>query len=282
MCHSFSKGAKNTESTESLENKVTDNKTEYVEKTVAEDKSERWRYPRFFGQSDGEKAFITGEDAKHLSTVLRMKSGELVVLCDNNGTDSLCRISLCQRDMAELEVIESRKNEAEPTVEITLFQCLPKSDKMDFIVQKATELGSVSVVPVLSKRCVSRPDEKSALKKTERWQKIAEEAAKQSGRGRIPEIHPLTDFRKAVKEYSGKGTGILFYECGGKKISQLITSNIEKIGIFIGSEGGFEPEEAAFAEENGIALATLGKRILRCETAPVAALAVLMNLTGNM
>ncbi|MDE6579860.1 MAG: 16S rRNA (uracil(1498)-N(3))-methyltransferase [Ruminiclostridium sp.] len=267
-------------STDSLENKDTDSKAEQI--TVTEDKTERWRYPRFFGQSDGERAFITGEDAKHLSTVLRMKAGELVVLCDNNKTDSLCRICLCQKDMAELEVLESRENDAEPSVEITLFQCLPKSDKMDFIVQKATELGVVGIVPVLSKRCVSRPDEKSVLKKTDRWQKIAEEAAKQSGRGRIPEIHPLTDFRKAVKEYRGKGTGILFYECGGEKISRLITEKTAKIGIFIGSEGGFEPEEAAFAEERGIALATLGKRILRCETAPVAALAVLMNLTGNI
>lgn len=282
MWHSFLKGAKNTESTESLKSMEKTAGAENTEKTVTEDKTERWRYPRFFGQNDGERAFITGEDAKHISAVLRMKAGELVILCDNNGTDSLCRISLCQRDMVELEVIDCKKNEAEPTVEITLFQCLPKSDKMDFIVQKATELGAVGVVPVLSKRCVSRPDEKSALKKVERWQKIAEEAAKQSGRGRIPEIFPLTDFRSAAGEYKNKGTGILFYECGGKKISQLITKETGKIGVFIGSEGGFEPEEAAFAEENGIVSATLGKRILRCETAPVAALAVLMNLTGNM
>ena len=253
-----------------------------VQSAIAEDKNRRWRYPRFFGQSDGERAFITGEDAKHLGAVLRMKAGELVVLCDNNGTDSLCRICLCQKEMVELEVLESRKNDAEPSVEITLFQCLPKSDKMDFIVQKATELGVSAVVPVLSKRCVSRPDEKSSVKKTDRWQKIAEEAAKQSGRGRIPQILPLTNFGKAVEEYSGKGTGILFYECGGKRVTELITEKTAKIGIFIGSEGGFEPEEAAFAEERGIALATLGKRILRCETAPVAALAVLMNLTGNI
>lgn len=277
MYCSFLKGAKNTESTDSLK---------YAEKTIseetAEDKNERWRYPRFFGQNDGEKAFITGDDAKHISTVLRMKRGEPVILCDNCGNDFLCRIALCQKDMVELKVIDSRKNEAEPTAEITLFQCLPKSDKMDLIVQKATELGAARIVPLLSKRCVSRPDEKSALKKILRWQKIAEEAAKQSGRGKIPEISPLTDFRSAVKEYGDKGKGILFYECGGKKISQLITDETEKIGIFIGSEGGFEPEEAAFAKENGIEAATLGKRILRCETAPLAALSVLMNLTGNL
>lgn len=249
---------------------------------ITEKKEERWRFPRFFGESCDGAAIITDEDAKHISTVLRMKAGELVVLCDNCENDSLCEIVTANKELIELKVLDSRRNDAEPDTRITLYQCLPKSDKMDFIVQKATELGAAGVVPVLSKRCVSRPDEKSALKKVERWQKIAEEAAKQSGRGRIPEIFPLTDFRSAVREYKDKGTGILFYECGGKKISQLITKETVKIGVFIGSEGGFEPEEAAFAEENGIASATLGKRILRCETAPVAALAVLMNLTGNM
>ncbi|HBH95832.1 MAG TPA: 16S rRNA (uracil(1498)-N(3))-methyltransferase [Ruminococcaceae bacterium] len=271
MYCSFLKGAKNTESTDSLE---------YGRDSG--DKRERWRYPRFFGQSDGERAVIAGDDARHILTVLRMKPGERVVLCDGRGKDYLCRIVLCQKDFVELEAEDSRKNEAEPTVEITLFQCLPKSDKMDFIVQKATELGAARVVPVLSKRCVSRPDEKNAEKKVCRWQKIAEEAAKQSGRGRIPEICSLTDFRSAVREYGNKGKGILFYECGGKKISQLITAGADKIGVFVGSEGGFEPEEAAFAEGNGIEAATLGKRILRCETAPIAALSVLMNLTGNL
>lgn len=274
MLESFLKGAKNTELTECLEDKT--------EKTVRDNNTERWRYPRFFGTNDGEKAFITGEDAKHISTVLRMNRGQLVVLCDNDGKDSLCRIALCQKDIVELEVLDSRKNDAEPTVEITLFQCLPKSDKMDYIVQKAVELGATRVVPTLSKRCVSRPDEKSALKKVTRWQKIAEEASKQSGRGKIPEICPLTDFRNAVKEYKDIGQGILFYECGGKNIADIVGKDVPKIGIFIGSEGGFEPEEAEFAIENGIEAATLGKRILRCETAPIAALAVLINLTGNM
>lgn len=249
---------------------------------IKEDKSERFRYPRFFGRTNGVKAIITGDDAKHISTVLRMKQGDHIVLCDDCGMDHLCRISLCQKDFVESEVLDCKKNDAEPMVEITLFQCLPKSDKMDFIVQKATELGAVRIVPTLSKRCVSRPDEKSAEKKVVRWQKIAEEAAKQSGRGRIPEISQLTDFRNAVSEYKSEGVGILFYECGGNKISQIIKSDMKKIGVFVGSEGGFEPEESLFAEKNGIALATLGKRILRCETAPIAALVLLMNLTGNM
>lgn len=260
--------------------------TELTDKFIAEGKNQRWRYPRFFGSSDGERAFITGEDAKHITTVLRMGIGEYVVLCDGAGNDYLCKIALCQKDLVELEVTEYRKNNAEPNIEITLFQCLPKSDKMDFIVQKATELGAARIVPTLSKRCVSRPDPKSVVKKIQRWQKIAEEASKQSGRGKIPQIEPLTEFRKAVTEYSSQGLGILFYECGGESLSHIISQffneNVTKIGIFIGSEGGFEPEEAAFAIENKITAATLGSRILRCETAPLAALSVLMNLTGNM
>lgn len=249
---------------------------------LTEEKNLRWRYPRFFGSTDGERAYISGEDAKHIGTVLRMKIGEYIVLCDNENTDYLCRIISVQKDITELEILEKRENEATPGVEITLFQCLPKSDKMDFIVQKATELGASSIVPVLSKRCVSRPDEKSMAKKLQRWEKIAEEASKQCGGGKIPPIGRLTDYKQAVSEYSKIGLGILFYECGGKSLSELPIKEASKIGIFVGSEGGFEAEEAEYAEKNGIAAATLGKRILRCETAPIAALSVLMNLTGNM
>lgn len=247
-----------------------------------ETKNKRWRYPRFFGAADGDKAIICGDDAKHIAAVLRMSVGELIVLCDNDNNDYLCKISSVQKNSVELDVMEERKNEAAPTTDITLFQCLPKSDKMDFIVQKATELGASEIVPIMSKRCVSRPDEKSAAKKLQRWEKIAEEASKQCGGGKIPVIGKLTDFRKAVSEYSKIGLGILFYECGGKKLSELPIKTAPKIGIFIGSEGGFETEEAEYAESCGIIAATLGKRILRCETAPVAALSILMNLTGNI
>ncbi|MCM1298072.1 MAG: 16S rRNA (uracil(1498)-N(3))-methyltransferase [Firmicutes bacterium] len=256
--------------------------TEGIEKTAAEEKSDRWRYPRFFAAVGSEEVVISGEDAKHISAVLRMRKGDLAVVCDNGENDFLCRIVDLEKDRVKLETLERRKNEAEPSVNITLFQCLPKGDKMDFIVQKATELGAAMVVPTLSKRCVSRPDPKSSAKKIQRWQKIAEEAAKQSGRGKIPQILPLTDFATAAREYGKNGLGILFYECGGESLNGLIPPDAKEIGIFVGSEGGFEPEEAELALSCGIASATLGKRILRCETAPVAALALLMNLTGNM
>lgn len=254
---------------------------EGFEKTVTSETVERWRYPRFFGENSGETALITGTDAVHISRVLRMKSGDLAIVCDGNGTDCLCRIVSAEEKGVVLEVLDRRSSEGEPTVTVRLFQCLPKSDKMDFIVQKAVELGAAEVIPVISKRCVSRPDAKTAAKKAERWQRIAEEAAKQCGRGRIPEVRDMLTFGEAVKAH-GDGVGILFYECGGEHLNSLVAPETRLIDVYIGSEGGFEENEAELAKNAGIIPATLGTRILRCETAPVAALAVLMNLTNNM
>ena len=158
---------------------------------------------------------------------------------------------------------------------------IPKNDKLDFIVQKATELGAVRIVPFLSKRCVSRPDAKSADKKVQRLQRIAYEASKQCGRGKIPGVMPFTDFKSAVNSIDSDTLPIIFYECGGKKLSELDLS-YKKIAVFIGSEGGFEKEEVDYALSKGATAVHLGERILRCETAPVAALAILMNLTGNL
>ncbi len=254
---------------------------EEFEKTVTQENIERWRYPRFFGENAGETALITGGGAVHISRVLRMKAGDLAIVCDGNGTDCLCRILSAGESAVELEVLDRRASEGEPTVRVRLFQCMPKSDKMDFIVQKAVELGASEVIPVISKRCVSRPDVKTAVKKCERWQRIAEEAAKQCGRGRIPTIGEMLTFGEAVKAHCA-GTGILFYECGGERLNSLVSPETDAIDVYIGSEGGFEEAEAELAKNAGIRLATLGTRILRCETAPVAALAVLMNLTNNM
>lgn len=256
--------------------------TNDFEKTITTEKIERWRYPRFFTENITENAVITGDDAKHIAMVLRMKIGDKAILCDNSENDYLCEIISADKERVDFNVLGKQKNEAEPSVKIRLFQCVPKSDKLEFIVQKSTELGASEIVPVLSKRCVSRPDEKTATKKIQRLQKIAEEAAKQCGRGKIPQILPQMTFKEAVKAYSSEGCGILFYECGGEKISTIIKDKPAVINVFIGSEGGFEKEEADFAIKNGIQPATLGKRILRCETAPIAALAVLMNLTDNL
>ncbi len=257
---------------------------ESFEKTVTSGKIERWRYPRFFTEEIGEKeAALRGGEAKHCAQVLRMKPGDLAVLCDGAGRDALCRVCSAEAGCVAFEVLESQPNEAEADICVRLFQCCPKADKMEFIVQKAAELGACEVIPVLSARCVSRPDEKTAEKKLERWRKIAYEACKQCGRGKILQVRPMISFRQAAEEFQPDHPGILLYECGGKGLNELLKHTLTgTIDLFVGSEGGFEPEEAALAAQHGIAAATLGKRILRCETAPIAALSILMNLTGNM
>ena len=256
---------------------------ESFEKTITDTAVERWRYPRFFTENIGKTAVITGPDAAHISRVLRMKSGDLAIVCDGRKTDCLCRIITADSSCVELEILDKRENEAEPSVYLRLFQCLPKGDKLEFIVQKAVELGASEVIPVVSKRCVSRPDPKSAAKKLERYRRIAEEAAKQCGRGILPKIGETISFGEAVKSVNPKGLGLIFYECGGESLTAL-TSGVNSgfIDVFIGSEGGFEEAEVELALKAGIHAATLGKRILRCETAPIAAISVLMNLTGNM
>ena len=258
---------------------------EDFEKTITSESVEEWRYPRFFsGNADDSTVVIDGTDAANISRVLRMRKGDLAVVCDCRGNDLLCRITSASDKLVELDIIGRKPSAGEPDIRLRLFQCLPKSDKMDFIVQKAVELGAAEVIPVISKRCVSRPDAAGADKKRIRWQRIAEEAAKQCGRGIIPQVGAAVSFEEAVRSFdSGKSTGIFFYECGGKKLNDIIgKEKHDNIDIFIGSEGGFEREEAQLAENAGITAATLGTRILRCETAPIAAISVLMNLTNNM
>lgn len=257
---------------------------EEFEKTITSGEVEDWRYPRFFCPADGDAVVITGSDAVHITRVLRMRAGDRAIVCDGNGTDMLCRITGSSESAVELEILDRRRSVGEPDVYLRLFQCMPKSDKMDFIVQKAVELGASEVIPVISKRCVSRPDGKSAAKKAERWQRIADEAAKQCGRGRIPAVREMMSFAEAIRLSADScEKGIFFYECGGRRLGEIVTEPFPRyIDIFIGSEGGFEPEEAALADVSGLEAATLGTRILRCETAPVAAIAVLMNITNNM
>ncbi|HHV31588.1 16S rRNA (uracil(1498)-N(3))-methyltransferase [Caproiciproducens sp. LBM24188] len=239
--------------------------------------------PRFFiDYVPEEQTTIVGDDARHISRSLRMKPGERLVLCDSIGTDYNCEITRISDEGVVVRVLNFCKTVAEPTVKVTIYQGLPKADKMDGIVQKSVETGAVRVVPVLSGRCVSRPDEKSAAKKVARWQKIAEEAAKQSGRGVIPQVSPLMPFRAAVEEAAQNGSILLFYEGGGSSIAQLVNRESGNLAVFIGPEGGFEKSEVDFVLQNGGQIGTLGPRILRTETAPIAALAAIMLASGNM
>lgn len=246
-------------------------------------KQERWRYPRFFTENIAEEtAVVSGEDVRHISSVLRMRAGDIAVLCDGRGTDFLTELVSCEGGACEFRILERSQNLAEPNIHVRLFQAMPKSDKMDFIVQKAVECGACEIIPIFTKRCVSRPDEKSLAKKIPRWQKIAVEAAKQCGRGVIPTVGEAVEFSALKTLISSENTGILFYECSTAPLREAVSEFKKNVDIVIGSEGGFEPFEAEELQRLGFACASLGKRILRCETAPIAALSVLMNMTGNM
>nr|WP_319489831.1 16S rRNA (uracil(1498)-N(3))-methyltransferase [uncultured Caproiciproducens sp.] len=239
--------------------------------------------PRFFiDYVPEEQAAITGEDARHIARSLRMQPGESLILCDSIGTDYNGRIESITDGKVVVRILNFCRSVAEPGVNVTVYQGLPKADKMDSIVQKSVETGAVKIVPVMTARCVSKPDEKAAAKKNVRWQKIAEEAAKQSGRGVIPQIGALTDFQAAVKQAAQSGEIILFFEGGGQSIAGLVSGQTRELAVFIGPEGGFEQAEVDFAVQNGAKIGTLGARILRTETAPIAALAAIMLATGNM
>lgn len=227
---------------------------------------------------------ITGEDALHIIKSLRMSIGEELTVCDGEGVQHDCVIENIQPGTVKVKIISSCPCENEPSVKVTLYQALAKGDKMDFIIQKAVELGVTEIVPTLTARCVSRPDDKSSKKKLERWNKIALQAAMQSRRGIIPQVMPIMKLYDAAGR-AADTTSIVCYELGGKPLGKLINpDNNEQrnISLFIGSEGGFESFEIDEIIACGGSAATLGNRILRAETAPIAALSVIMYLTGNL
>jgi len=239
--------------------------------------------PRFFTETiDETRGSILGDDAKHIAKVLRMKVGEHLVACDTKGKDYDCVIEELSDKQVDLSVERVYPSETEPSVAVTLYQAMPKSDKMELIIQKAVELGVSAIVPVQTKRCVSRPDEKSMKKKLERYNRIALEAAKQCGRGRIPRVLPMLDYAQALKAMKEDEKAILFYENSTSSFRKELEQNVSSVSIMVGAEGGFEEEEVRQALDMGIASLSLGKRILRCETAPLAALSIIMYETGNM
>ncbi len=237
----------------------------------------------FFTQQNitGDKYTLTGENARHISKVLRMRTGEELTLVTPDKIQCECKISSFDGGDVTVDIISQKPCENEPDVFVTLYQALPKGDKMDFIVQKCTELGISRIVPMISARCVSRPDKKSLAKKCERWQKIALQAAMQSRRGIIPEVCPCVSFADAAELTKQNEKTVFFYEMGGESVKNILTNKPKTIGMFIGSEGGFEQSEVDLVTGSGGCAATLGKRILRAETAPLAALSIIMYQTNN-
>ncbi len=240
--------------------------------------------PRFFVEREDindHTALIRGADAVHIGRSLRMRLGdELTVCCE--GRDYICSIDTISAEPCPLTVLSSREGQGEPKTRLTLYQAVPKGDKLDTIVQKSVELGAAEIVPVLTARCVSRPDEKSFRKKRERLSRIALEAAKQCGRSIVPEVGEMISLDECAKRLGRHETGLICYEKGGAPLSETVPADTGDIGVFIGSEGGFDEEEVEKCRANGAKVIGMGSRILRCETAPLAAIAIIMNLTGNM
>lgn len=238
---------------------------------------------RFFVPEENlreKQIVIQGDDVNHIKNVLRMPVGERVTISCGKGVDYVCSIAKLGEHEIVLDIQEKQPVKTELPVEIILFQALPKKDKMELVIQKAIELGVSRVVPVKAKRCVVKLDDKKEEKKITRWQAIAEAAAKQSGRGIIPEIHSVLGFEQALAMAEKLATVLIPYE-----LCENMTDSVQamkkaaagkSIGIFIGPEGGFERSEVEQAIDHGAIPISLGKRILRTETAGLAALSVLM------
>ena len=240
---------------------------------------------RFFAepyqiQEEESKITLTGSDLNHMKNVLRMRIGEEVWISDGSKKVYHCTIEEFMEDCAILHILEAEEAGYELPNQIYLFQGLPKGDKMELIIQKAVELGVYSIVPVEMKRCVVKLDEKKAQKKTARWQQISESAAKQSKRMLIPEVKRVMSWKEALAFAKELDVLLVPYELAkGMKGTREIISSIksdQSIGIFIGPEGGFEEEEVQAAIEAGAKPVTLGKRILRTETAGMTMLSILM------
>ena len=231
-------------------------------------------------EEEMHRIHINGTDVNHIKNVLRMKCGEDVWISDGGDKEYHCQIEELGEDEVLLHILYAQEPEYELPNKLYLFQGLPKADKMELIIQKAVELGAYRVVPVSMKRSVVKLDAKKADAKRKRWNAVSESAAKQSKRSLIPEVAPLMTYKEAVKEAAGYDMVLLPYESadGIRKTRELLAAVKPgtDIAVFIGPEGGFEDEEVELARENGAEIVTLGKRILRTETAGLCMLSALM------
>ena len=240
---------------------------------------------RFFVSPDQirqDRIFIYDGDVNHIKNVLRMKIGEELSVSDGEGTDYHCSIESIDNDAVGLRIIDSWQSYTELPVRLYLFQGLPKSDKMELIIQKAVELGAYEIIPVSTSRSIVKLDDKKAGKKISRWQQISESGAKQSGRAIIPKISDVMSFKQALAYAKELDAILIPYEKAENMaetkavIESLKNEQTKSIGIFIGPEGGFSNEEVELAIEAGAKPITLGKRILRTETAGLTTLSILM------
>lgn len=241
--------------------------------------------PRFFvGPEEFEQDFLilSGENAVH-AKVLRLKCGEQVTVCDGSGRENLCTVSDISDGQISLVVDRRTESASEAAVKASVYMAFAKGDKLEHVIQKATELGAFEIVAFPSARCVSKPDDKSLRKKLERWQKIAAAAAEQSGRGRVPAVITLNSYEDALTRAVQSDIAILFYENERSRTLReaLSSARYTSVSLLTGPEGGLEPKEVELAIQRGLLVCTLGKRILRCETAPLCALSAVMYDSGE-
>lgn len=238
----------------------------------------------FISSSLTDEMVITGDDVHHISKVLRMKTGDKCIVVAPDGTTGLAAISDIMSKQINLSLINIIDDNKEPAVRVILVQGLPKSDKMDYIVQKAVELGVHQIIPMIAERSVVQYNAQKKIARVERWQKIAAEASKQCRRSKIPEVTGIQTLRDILPQFDDKTELILLYE--GKTSVRLhdvlIASRSDTIAIIVGPEGGFSEEEVALAAAHNAAIVTMGPRILRTETAAVASMAVIMYACGDL
>ena len=243
--------------------------------------------PKFFvneEQLNGEKIKIIGKDVNHIKNVLRKKVGNELTICStSNGKDFLCEITKIEEELITCKIKEILENNVEPDVEVTIMQGIPKADKMELIIQKSVELGVYDIIPIEMKRCVAKLNKKDSYKKIERWQKIAEVAAKQSGRNKIPNIKQVIDLKNVCNLLNKYDIVLLAYENEKENTLKQVLNQLKekhkeykKIAVIIGPEGGIDPEEVNILQESGAITITLGKRILRTETVALSVLSIIM------
>lgn len=243
--------------------------------------------PKFFvagNQINNNKITIIGNDVNHIKNVLRQKSGDKITICDiSKEQDYLCKIDKIEEKSIDCNIIEKLENNTESNVKVTIFQGLPKADKMELVIQKSVELGAYDITPLQMKRCVVKLNEKDKLKKIQRWQKISEVAAKQCGRNIIPKINNIVNVKDVCNLCNEYDIVLIAYENEKENTLKKELKNLKKldeeeikVAVIIGPEGGIAPEEIEMFEENGAKIITLGNRILRTETVALSVLSIIM------
>ncbi|TCS94771.1 16S rRNA (uracil(1498)-N(3))-methyltransferase [Hazenella coriacea] len=219
---------------------------------------------------------LTEDVAHHLTHVLRSRLDDQLICCDGLGSDYITKIIEISKGTVLCEILETRPSQGEPLTQVTIAQSFPKGDKWEWILQKGTEIGAVRFLPFQSERTVVKIDARKAVKKQERWERIVQEAAEQAHRGRVPEVGAVLSWKDLLREIRSSSTSWIAYEKGGEALSEEIASSSDDILLIIGPEGGFSESEVQEAIEAGAKPITLGKRILRTETAPLAALSCIL------